>query len=151
MEHVDFIGIAGLVAAVIALVVAVYGIRDVREHVRLLVGLERNLVWAKLLHTAVWRFVDPTPDAAGYKTMQDMHQFTMLVRRLEPKKTLDSVQALANNELLSLAVELVGHGIATWKPDMDEDVIRRMAKDWQKEKNSKLLESMFGERHGSIL
>src|SRR5277367_654549 len=104
MEHIDFLGVSGLIVAVIALLVAVYGIRDVREQVRLLVGLQRNLVWAKLLHSAVWRFVDPTPAAAGYQTMQDMHQFTMLVRLLEPKETLDSVQSMANNEMLSLAV-----------------------------------------------
>ena len=149
--HVDFIGVAGLIVALIALLAAVYGIRDVREQVRLLVGMQRNLVWAKLLHTAVWRFVDPTNDAAGYQTMQDMHQFTMLVRLLEPKETLDSVQATANNEILSLAVDFVSHGIATWKPDMDEDVIRQMAKEWQGEKNSKLLRSMFGKKYGSIL
>jgi hypothetical protein len=151
MEHIDFIGIAGLIVALIALLVAVYGIRDVREQVRLLVGLQRNLVWAKLLHTAVWRFVDPTADAPGYQTMQEMHQFTMLVRLLEPKETLDSAQTMAYNEMLSVAVDLVGNGIATWKPDMDENVIRQMAKDWQSEKNSKRVKSMLGKQHGSIL
>jgi hypothetical protein len=147
----DFIGVTGLIVAIIALLVAVYGIRDVRQHVRLLVELQRNLAYTKVLHTAVWRFIDPTKDAAGYQAMLDMHQFTMLVRMVEPKETLDSAQTFANNELLSLAEELVGGGIATWKPNMDTDVIRQMTKSWRDEKNSKVLKNMFGKRHESIV
>jgi hypothetical protein len=151
MDHVDFIGLAGLIVALIALLVAVYGIRDVREQVRLLVELQRNLAFATVLHRMVWRFVDPTKDTAEFEAMRDMQQFTMLVRVIEPKETLDSAQSFANNELLSLAHDLVGLGFATWKPDMDEEVIRGMVKTWQGEKNSKLLKSMFGKGDTSIL
>jgi hypothetical protein len=53
--------------------------------------------------------------------------------------------------LLSLAHDLVNLGFATWKPDMDEEVIRGMVKTWQSEKNSRLLKSMFGKKDTSIL
>ncbi len=73
------------------------------------------------------------------------------IRALDPKETVDSAQEFANNELLSLAQDYVSHGVATWKPDMDENTIREMVKSWRGDKNSQLLKSMFGKRHRSIL
>jgi hypothetical protein len=46
-RYVDFIGLAGLIVAVIALLIAVCGIRDVRDQVHRLVELERNLAYSK--------------------------------------------------------------------------------------------------------
>jgi hypothetical protein len=152
MDHVDFIGIAGLIVALIALLVAWYGIRDVREQVHFLVKLERNLAFSKVVHKMVWRFVEPTKDTSDARTaMAEMHQFTMLAQLAEPDKTLDAVQDFASKEVLALAEEFVSNGRATWKPDMDEDVIREMVKSWQGEKNSKLVKSMFGKEDKSIL
>jgi hypothetical protein len=147
----DFIGVAGLIVALIALVVAVYGIRDVRDQVRLLVELERNLAFSKVLHKMVWRFVDPTKHASDARTaMAEMHQFTMLAQFAEPDKTLDAAQEYANNEVLSLAEEFVSRGIAAWKPGMNKDVIREMAKSWRVERNSQMVKGMFG-KDNSIL
>lgn len=49
----DFVGLAGLIVGLIALLVAIYGIRDVREQVKSLVTLERNVVFARELHTVL--------------------------------------------------------------------------------------------------
>jgi hypothetical protein len=101
--HIDFVGLAGLVAALIALLVAVYGIRDVREQVKYLVTLERNRLFAKVIHTMVWRVVERIGDAERFQSSSDMHEFTMLARALDPKQTLDSAQNYANKETLTLA------------------------------------------------
>jgi hypothetical protein len=149
--QMDFIALAGLIVGLAALGIAIYGIRDVREQVRLLIGLERNLAFSILLNKMVWRFVDPTKDTSEQTTVAEMQQYTMLARVLEPKQTLDSVQEAASKDVLWLAQELVRRGHATWKADMDEGKIREIVKSWQSEKNSEALKSMFGRRHGSIL
>jgi hypothetical protein len=147
----DFIGLAGLIVGILALLVAIYGIRDVRDQVRLLVSLQRNLAFSELLHKMVWRFVDPTKETSEERAMAEMHRYIMLTEILEPNKTLESIQEAAHKEVYSLAQELVKQGHATWKRDMDENKIREIIKSWQSEKNSALLKSMFGKRHGSIL
>jgi hypothetical protein len=148
----DFVGLAGLIVGLAALVVAVYGIRDVREQVRLLVELERNLAFSRVLHEMVWRFVDPTKEVSEAQAgLGEMHQYTMLARVTEPDKTLDAVQEAASKEVLSLAETYVSHGLATWKPNMDENAIREIVKSWQGEKNAEVLKSMFGKQRGSIL
>jgi len=150
---VDFVGLAGLIIGLAALLVAVYGIRDVRDQVRLLVGLQRNLAFSKVLHKMVWRFVDPTKETEAQRGIAEMQQYTMLARMVEPDqdKTLDAVQEAASKEVLSLAETYVSHGLATWKPDMDENAIREIVKSWQGEKNAELLKSMFGKQRASIL
>lgn len=122
---------------------SVYGIFDVRKQVRMLVELQRNLIFAKILREMVWRFVEPTEDTRQFGISNEMHEFTMLVRALEPKKTLDEVQAYANNEVLTHAKTMVARGLATYKPDMDEQVIEEMVRSWQNEKNTELLKTMF--------
>ena len=147
----DFIGLAGLIVGLGALGIAFYGIRDVRDQVRLLIGLQRNLAFSVLLNKMVWRFVDPTKHTSEQTTIAEMQQYTMLARVLEPNKTLDSVQEAASKDVLFLAEMMVSRGHATWKPGMDENKIREIVKSWQGEKNSEALKSMFGKRHKSIL
>jgi hypothetical protein len=60
-------------------------------------------------------------------------------------------QDFASKEVLALAEEFVSNGRATWKPDIDENMIREMVKSWQGEKNSKVVKSMFGKKDKSIL
>jgi hypothetical protein len=147
----DFVGLAGLIVGLAALFVAIYGIRDVRNQVRLLVELQRDLAFSRVLQRMVWRFVDPTKDASEAQAgLEEMQQFTMLARATEPDMTLDSVQESASKEVLSMAKEMVSRGLATWKPNMDEDAIREIVKSWQSEKNSELLKRMFGKKRGSI-
>jgi hypothetical protein len=139
----DIIGLAGLVVGLIALALAVYGIRDVREQVRTLVTLEQNRTWARVLRESTFRFVELTEEAREAKGSDGMHEFTMLVRALEPKKTLEEVLAWANKESVAHAKDMVALGLATYKPNMDERVIEEMAANWQNEKRGKMLESIF--------
>ena len=135
--------VAALIVGIVAMLVTVYAILDVRDQVRVMVALQRNLLWAKLVREMVWRFVEPTEETREFGISNEMHEFTMLVRALEPKKTLDEVQAYANNEVLTHVKEMVARGLATWKPDMDENVILEMVRSWQNEKNTELIERMF--------
>jgi len=148
--HIDMLGLAGLIVGIAASIVAVYGIRDVRGQVKLLVEVQRNLTFTKVVHRMLWRLVDPTNKETQYEAMSDMQQFTMLARLADKKQTLDGAQGMATNEVLTLASELVALGMATWKPDIDEDAARTVVESWKNEKNSKLLKSMFGEKGGSI-
>jgi hypothetical protein len=140
----DLVGLAGLVVGLAALLVAVYGIRDVRKQVKFLVTLERNRVFAKAIHTMVWRVVEPTSDAERFQSSSDMHEFTMLARALDPKQTLDSAQDYANKETLALAKDMVGHGLAKWRDDIDENSVIELLKEWQNDKNAAALKKIFG-------
>src|SRR6267378_133273 len=139
MDHIDLLGLAGLFVGLVALIVAVYGIRDVREQVRFLVTLERNRVFAKVIHTMVWRVVERVGDAERFQSSSDMHEFTMLARALDPKQTLDSAQDYANKEMLALAQDMVSHGLAKWRDDIDENSVSEILKEWQNDKNAAAL------------
>jgi hypothetical protein len=143
--HIDWLGLAGLIAGLAALGVAVYGIQDVREQVRMLVTLERNRLFAKIIHTKVWDVVERTSEAR-FQSSSDMHEFTMLARALESKQTLDSAQDYANKETLALAQDMVGQGIAKWRDDIDENSVSDIVKDWQNEKNAAALRKIFKNR-----
>jgi hypothetical protein len=140
----DLAGLAGLIVGLIALGVAIYGIRDVREQVKFLVTLERNRVFAKVIHTMVWRVVERVGDAERFQSSSDMHEFTMLARALDPKQTLDSAQDYANKETLALAKEMVGHGLAKWRDDIDENSVGGILKEWQNDKNAEVLRKILG-------
>ncbi len=105
MEKIDFVGLAGLVVGITALIIAIFGIKDVRDQVRFLITLERNRAWARILHGMVWRVVERTEDLERFQLSSEMHEFTMLVRALEPAQTFNSVQEYANKEVLALARE----------------------------------------------
>jgi enoyl-[acyl-carrier-protein] reductase (NADH) len=98
--HVDLVGLAGLVVGLIALFAAIYGIRDVRQQAKVLVTLERNRVFAKVIHTMVWRVVERVVDT-DFQSSSDIHEFTMLARALDPKQTLASALNYANKETLA--------------------------------------------------
>jgi hypothetical protein len=140
----DFVGLAGLIVGLIALVVAIYGIRDVREQVKCLVTLERNRLFAKIIHTIVWRVVERVGDAERFQSSSDMHEFTMLARALDPQQTLGSAQDYANKETLVLAQDMISHGLAKWRDDIDESTVGEILKEWQNNKNAAALETIFG-------
>ncbi len=140
----DLVGLAGLVAGLVGLGVAVYGIRDVREQVKFLVTLERNRVFAKVIHSMVWRFVERVGDAERFQSSSDMQEFTMLARAVDPKQTLDSAQDYANKETLVLAKKMVSRGLAKWRDDVDENSVNEILKDWQNDKNAAALKKIFG-------
>jgi len=144
--RMDFVGLAGLIVGLIALLVAIYGIRDVREQVKFLVTLERNRLFANVIHTMVWRVVERIGDAERFQSSSDMHEFTMLARALDSKQTLDSAQEYANKETLTLAQDMVSHGLAKWRDDVDENSVGEILKEWQNDKNAAALKKIFGDR-----
>lgn len=81
--HMDLVGLAGLIAGLIALGVAIYGVRDVRKQVKYLVTLERNRVYARVTHKMTRRFLQPIGDDDREASLSDMHEYTMLVRALD--------------------------------------------------------------------
>jgi hypothetical protein len=135
--------IAGLVVAVLALIISVGGILDVRKQVREMLAMQRDLTFAKLSREMVWRFLDPVEMESQEYKKYEVHEYIMLARKLEPHLTLDSLQEAAYKEILSMAKDMVGRGIATWKPDIDENVVQTMVNDWQLSKNSEKVKSMF--------
>lgn len=143
MDHID-LGLTGLIVGLIALFVAIYGIRDVREQVRVLMTLERNRLFAKVIHTMVWRVVERTSDVERFQTSSDMHEFRILARALDSKQTLDSAQDYANKETLVLAQDMVTQGLAKWRDDIDENSVSDIVKEWQNEKNAAALRKIFG-------
>ncbi len=73
-----------------------------------------------------------------------MHEFTLLVRAENPTFTLGDSQGYANNEVLSLAREMVNRGCAKWKQDIDEEGVLKLLRSWQNEKNATSLQTIFG-------
>jgi hypothetical protein len=74
-----------------------------------------------------------------------MHEFSLLVRFLDQSLTLKDAQEYAYYEAFSLADEFVRRGFASWRKDFDEDAVRIELKKWQSEKNSAVLNRMFGD------
>jgi hypothetical protein len=139
----DLVGLAGLVVALVALLVAVYGIRDVREQVKFLVTLERNLVFARELHIKALQLVELDSDSQRFRS-SEMHELSMLARAVDSKQTLESVQEYTNKESLMLAQDMVKRGLAKWRDDIDEDRVRQVLREWQKDKNAAVLRKIFG-------
>ena len=139
----DLVGLAGLVVALIALLVAVYGIRDVREQVKFLVTLERNLVYAREIHIKALQMVELVNDAQRFQS-SEMHGLSMLARAVDSKQTLESVQEYTNKESLMLAQDMVRRGLAKWRDDFDESKVSEVLKKWQNDKNAAALRKIFG-------
>src|SRR5271169_5365693 len=109
--RMDFVGLAGLIVGLAALIVAALGIRDVREQVKFLVTLERNLVFAKELHVKTLQLVELVGGAERFQS-NEMHGLSMLARAVDSTQTLEGVQECTNKESLVLAQDLVSRGLA---------------------------------------
>jgi hypothetical protein len=140
--HIDWLGFVGLIVALIALGVAIYGIRDVREQVKFLVMLERNVVFSQELHFKALQFVELVDDAQLLQS-REMHGLSMLVRAIDSKQTLDSVQEYTTKESLTLAQEMVNLGLAKWRDHIDENKVNEVLRDWQNDKNAAVLRKIF--------
>jgi|SRR5579859_222952 len=142
--HMDLVGLAGLIVGLIALVVATYGIRDVREQVKFLITLQRNVVFARELHVKALQLVDLDSDAQRFQS-SEMHGLSMLARALDSKQTLESVQEYTNKESLMLAQDMVKRGLAKWRNDIDENRVSEVLREWQNDKNAAVLRKIFGD------
>jgi hypothetical protein len=140
------VGIIGLFVAIAALWVAIHGIRDVRRLMRELITMERNRMMARMLNGAVHRFVNLNDEVSRlHAGAADKHEFTMLVRHLQPDLSMEDALAYANHEALTLAQEMVRLGHAAWKEDIDGDKVGEVTRDWQGQKNAAVLKSIFGD------
>ena len=137
--------IVGLVVGFFALAVAFYGIYDVRKKVRELLALERNRLYARLVDANAWRFVDPIKEVERDTNVRDIHEFAILLRFLNPSLTLDEAQEYANHESLYLADTFVKRGFAHWRKDFDQARVQIELAKWQSEKNTAILDRIFGE------
>jgi hypothetical protein len=139
----DLVGLAGLIVGLIALFVAIYGIRDVREQVKFLVTLQRNLLFAKELQAKTLKLVELVGDARLFQS-EEMHGLSMLARAVDSKQTLEGVQEYTNNESLVLAEDLVSRGLAKWCEHIDGDRVKELLREWQNDKNAGVLRKIFG-------
>jgi hypothetical protein len=94
--------------------------------------------------------VDRRAELESFSQSGEMHEFTMLVRFLDPTQTMDSAQHYATFEAMSLARDMVGHGLAQWKEDIDDEKIQAELVKWQSEKNIAALRRMFGDDRPSL-
>ncbi len=143
----EWIDIASLVLAVAAFVAAIYGILDVRRHVRDMLTLERNMLYTDVLNKLIYDFIEPTVVSLAFG---DMHRFTMVQRALDPKATLDDIQEAANKEALSQCQMFVEHGVAAWKPNIDLGKAREILREWQLEKNAAVMKQIFPKKDGIL-
>ena len=142
--HIDWLGLAGLIVGLGALVVAIIGIRDVGEKVKFLITLQRNLLFAKELQVKTLQLVELVGDAKLFQS-KEMHGLSILARAVDRKQTLESVQEYTNNESLVLAQDLVSRGLAKWCDHIDEDTVRKSLRTWQNDKNAAVLRKIFGD------
>jgi hypothetical protein len=141
--HIDLMGLAGLITGLGALGVAIYGVRDVREQVKLLVTLDRNVIFARELHFKALQFVELLGDAGRFQS-SEIHGLSMLARAIDSKQTLESVHEYTNKEALLLARDMVHRGLAKWRDDLDENNVNAVLRDWQNDKNAGTLRKIFG-------
>ena len=140
----DLAGLAGLIVGLIALFVAIYGIRDVRDQVKFLVTLERNRLFSNVIHAQALRPVNLDSDAERFQS-SEMHGLSMLARAVDPNQTLDSLQEFTNNESLTLAQEMVNRGLGKWRDDIDENKVSEILREWRNDKNAARLRKIFGD------
>ena len=114
-----------------------------REQVKFLVTLNRNLVFAKELRIKSRLLVELVGDAGRFQS-NEMHGLSMLARAVDPKQTLDSVQEYTNKESLMLAQDMVRRGLAKWRDDIDAERVSEVLKGWQNDKNAAALRKIFG-------
>lgn len=138
--------IIGLIVAILALVVSVCGIYDVRHKVRLLLSVERNRAYTKAVNEAVLSFVEPIDEPS--LRWASVHEFAMLQNALDAKRTTENSQAVVINDALQTAAKLVKDEMARWKPGMSPEVASELVKEWQTAKNTALLNSIFSRRQG---
>jgi len=143
MENFDrVVGLLGLAIAIGALLVAIFGIRDVREQVHKLLTMERNRTYTRLVHKMVeTEFVDLSSESLHTDLAQLKHEFSLLARSVDDRVTIESALHEANNEILSYARQLVDAGYAKWKLDMDEEKAKQVILNWNTER---LVGRMFG-------
>lgn len=144
MTWTDIVAWVSLAIGIVALLVTVYAILDVRNQVRRLVELHGNLLCAELVPEMVEPWVIPTKTKLDSNRLQ---KFLMVQRFLHPEEyDAETGQRTVQRQGLWLANELVERGMAVWKPHIDLAKVRSELAECARETNIGRLKGLFGDR-----
>lgn len=135
-----------VVLGLAALIVAIFGVLDVRKQVRRLLELEFKRMFSKVVHEMIWEFVEPTPGTPPMHVARDFQDFSILAKVLKPEHAEADFQDGVAKTALEQAVELANSGSATFKAGIDIDVAKAMISQWRNDKNAATLDKMFGKQ-----
>ena len=140
------LALLGLLTGVVAIVLTVYAIWDVRKQVRDLIALERKRAFTRVRNDMVWLFIDPTPRAHTPEIAKGLEEFAVLSQILYPEHTPELTNNAVNNDSLMFASRLVENGYATWKPGWDMAKVKKALHDWQSSINADRVANIFGDK-----
>jgi hypothetical protein len=143
IKPIEVIDVLALLIAIAALVVAIVGIREVRQQVKMLITMERNRTFTKVLEKFTRVFVDITDEGVRPEITQLKRECIMLARAVDDNVTFESSMSETSKEVLSNAAALAKAGLAQWKPEMDLETVAKILRDWQAEK---FVGTMFGNK-----
>jgi len=143
---VDTGSIVGIVGTIVTVAIAVYAILDVREQVRRLILIERNVAYTRIVQDFAWLFLEPTGTGHTPEISKGLAEFCMLAEVLDAAKTHAVSKTTVENESLATAKDLVAAGYAKWKDDWDVEAVEKTLREWQNEKNSARLANIFGQK-----
>jgi len=138
--------IVGIVLTILTVVIAIYAILDVRERVRQLILIERNIAFSKVVQDFAWLFLEPTGTGHTLEIVKGLSEFSMLAEALDAARTPSVSKTTVEHEALATAKDLVESGYAKWKDDWDMEAVEKALRDWQNEKNSVRLAKIFGQK-----
>jgi hypothetical protein len=138
--------IVGIVGTIVTAAIAVYAILDVRKEVRQLILVQRNLAFTRIVQDFAWLFLEPTGTGHTREIAKGMGEFSLLAETFDATKPFAVSKATVENESLVTAQDLVEAGYATWKEDWDMESVKKALRDWQNEKNTARLASIFGQK-----
>lgn len=138
--------IVGIVGIIITVAIAVYAILDVREQVRRLLLVQRNIAFTRIVQDFAWLFVEPTDTGHTAEIAKGLAEFCLLAEVLDATKTPNVSKSTVENEALATAKDLVEGGHAKWKEYWDMEAVRKALRDWQDEKNSVRIANLFGQK-----
>ena len=105
-----------------------------RDQVRLLLTMERNRTFTKIIqkiiHCFTLVFVD-APHEDQLAITQLKHEYLLLARAIDKNVTLESAMHEINHEVLSSADQLVKADFAQWKPQMDLEHAEEVLRNWR--------------------
>ncbi len=137
--------LVSLTVSVVALLVSVWAIFDVRKKVRKLIKLEYHRSYAKVLQDMAWIFVEPTCTGYPANIVKGLEDFSILTHILTPGRQPDTPKQTIEREALVMADGLVRNGSANWLPELDMERVKQALLDWQNQKNKVRLRNVLGE------
>jgi hypothetical protein len=134
-----------LIVSIVALVVSVGAVFDVRKRVKKLITLEYHRSYAKVLNDMAWTLLEPTGEGYSAEIEKSLEDFSLLSRTLEPGRNEETPRLTVEREALVMANKRVQVGVAKWKPGLDRERLEKARHEWQNQKNKVRLLTMLGE------